>query len=234
MSSTKNILFSMQEIIITYILQYIIIFILSAIYILLGYKDLTSFINNYCSIFLIIYYLITTIYLFNKHKVKEKSIKVKDIYHLISIGVSIAIILNMIIFKVIGISNTSTIFILIAFLASGVVGPIYEEILFRYIFLNRLRKYYSNKKSIIINTIIFALIHLNPVNIIYAFFLGLAINLTYNKYENIIAPIIVHMAANSIVLLLSNFSIYLLFLSILLLLLNIQNILIKSRKRKIT
>ena len=39
---------------------------------------------------------------------------------------------------------------IILLISSGIIGPIYEEILFRYILLNRLKKFNSTTKSIII------------------------------------------------------------------------------------
>lgn len=214
----------MKEIIITYILQYLIIFILCGIYTLLRYKNLTHFINTYCVMLLLIYYLIITIYLYQKNKIKESSFKpnIKNMYFLISTGISIAIILNMIIFKTTNNTNTRTISLPLAILSSGIIGPIYEELLFRYIFLNRLKMYYSTKKSILINTTLFAIIHQNPIQMLYAFFLGLIINLFYDKYKNIIAPTIVHISANIIVLFISGFNIYILLLSLLLFIITIK------------
>ena len=220
----KYIISSMKEIIITYILQYLIIIILCGVYIILGHNNLTNFINIYCSIFLLIFYIITIIYLINKNKLKEDKFKYKNIYPLISIGISTAIILNMIIFKITNHLNTRTISLPLAVLSSGIIGPIYEEILFRYIFLNRLKKKYSTKKSILINTIIFSIIHINPIQILYTLILGLIINLSYNKYKNIIYPIIIHLSANTIVLFLSGFNIYLLLISLLLFFINIKHI----------
>ena len=114
-------------------------------------------------------------------------------------------------------SNLSNLFLLIS---SGIIGPIYEEVLFRYIFLNKLKQFNTTKKAIIINSLIFALIHINPIKICYAFILGLILNITYKKYKNIKAPIIIHISANIIVLFISTFNIYILVLSFIILLIN--------------
>ena len=108
---------------------------------------------------------------------------------------------------------TTNIPLIILLISSGIIGPIYEEILFRYILLNRLKTFNSTTKSIILNSIIFALIHINPIKICYAFILGLILNLTYQKYNNIIAPILIHASANIISLFLTEFNIYILILS---------------------
>lgn len=218
MKNLKIIILSMKEVIVTYILQYLLIFALCAIYKLLGYKNLTHFISTYCVIFLLVFYSITIINLYQKNKIKEPRFKpnIKNMYFLISIGISIAIFLNMIIFKLTNHTNTRTIPLLLSIISSGIIGPIYEELLFRYIFLNRLKEHYSTKKSILINTTMFAIIHQNPIQMLYAFFLGLIINWFYDKYKNIIAPTIVHISANIIVLFLTGFNIYILLLSVLL------------------
>lgn len=220
----KKILISMKEIIITYILQYLIIIIPCLIYTSLGYKNLTNFINNKATIILLTFYIITIIYLIRKNKIKEKKYKLNNTYNLISIGISISIIMNMIIFKLTNNLSLRTIYLPLAIISSGIIGPIYEEILFRYIFLNRLKKYYSPKKAILINTIIFALIHINPIKIIYSFILGLIINITYTKHKNIISPILIHISANTIAIFLTEFNIYYLILSIILILINIKSL----------
>lgn len=218
----KKIFISMKEIIVTYILQYLIIIIASLIYTSLGYKNLEGFINNESIIILSIFYILTIIYLIIKNKIKEENYKINNTYNLISLGISISIIMNMIIFKLTNNISIRTISLPLAIISSGIIGPIYEEILFRYIFLNRLKKYYSTKKAILINTIIFSLIHINPINIIYAFVLGIIINITYNKYKNIKYPILIHISSNTISIFLSEFNSYILILSIILLLINIK------------
>ncbi|MCI6265967.1 MAG: CPBP family intramembrane metalloprotease [Erysipelotrichaceae bacterium] len=137
--------------------------------------------------------------------------------------------MNMLIYKIIPLQETPTIALPIAFLSSGLIGPIYEEILFRYLFFNRLKKYFSKKKAILITTLIFALIHLSPIKIIYAFFLGLILTISYEKYQTILAPVLIHIFANSIVLFLNEYNTYILLLSIINLGLNIKQIAPKNR-----
>lgn len=212
----------MKEIIITYILSYIIIIISASIYTLLGYNDLTFFINNHCIYIVIIYYILTTIYLYKKNKITENKVSMKLYYPLISLGISIAIIYNMIIFKFIPPTSTSSLPIFINIISSGVIGPIFEEILFRYVFYNRLKKKYSLKKSIIINSLVFALIHIHPIKIIYAFIIGIILNITYEKYKNIKVPILMHTSANIIVIFLTAYNPIILLLAIINLIINIK------------
>ena len=222
MNYIKKLLISSKEIIITYLLEYIILIISCLIYYILINKELTTFINNNLSYISIISLIIITTYIYNKNKIKESNINYKLLFPVISIGISISCFLNMIIFKIYPpINNVNNIsFILI--ISSGLLGPIYEEILFRYINLNKLKEFNTPIKSILINSLIFALIHFNIKEIIFAFFLSLTINYIYHKKNNIIYPIIIHQSANIISLFLSSYNRTILILSIICFLINIE------------
>lgn len=73
-----------------------------------------------------------------------------------------------------------------------VLAPIYEEMLFRGILLRRFTLRWSPQKSIIISSIIFGIIHLNPINIVFAFALGCVLGYTYLKTKNIVIPMLLH------------------------------------------
>ena len=231
MKLIKNILKFSKEIIITYILSYLLIFILCLIYTLLGYQDLTSFMNTYCVYISLLYYIVVIIYLYKRNKQKEPILPKKKYFPLLCLGISLAILLNMIIFLIIPPQPTkSTLSPLLLLISSGIIGPIYEEILFRYLLYNRLNKKYNSKKAILVTTIIFAIIHLSAIKIIYAFILGLVINIAYEKNQHILAPILIHMAANSIVLLLHEYNTYILLLSIINLVISVKLNLIDTKK----
>lgn len=210
----KYILKSSKEIFITYILNYIVIIISGLIYNLLGYNDVDYFTTNILPIILLIFYILTIIYLYKKNNRKEPSLPHKHYFPLILLGISIATLLNMLIFLIYPPTKVPTISTLLAIISSGLIGTIYEEILFRYLLYNRLKDKYTIKKSIFITTLIFALIHLSPIKIIYAFILGLIINLSYEKHHNLLAPILIHISANTIVIFLHEYNTYILLLSI--------------------
>lgn len=218
----KYILKSLKEIFITYIFNYLIIIISVLIYNLLGYNNLECFINSILPIILIIFYILTIIYLYKKNYTKEQSLSKKQYFPLILLGISLATLLNMIIFRLFPPTSTTSLPIIISVISTGIIGPIYEEILFRYILYNRLKKKYSIKKSILITTIIFALIHLSPIKIIYAFLLGLTMNILYERHKNILAPILIHISANTIVIFLYEYNTYILLLTIICLMLSIK------------
>lgn len=218
----KYILKSSKEIIITYILTYILIIITGLIYNALGYSNLEYLVNNIIPYILLIFYILTIIYLYKKNYIKEPKVPTKQYFPLILLGIALATLLNMIIFLIIPSSNQVTIPTFLAIISSGIIGPIYEEILFRYLLYNRLKKKYSIKKAILITTIIFALIHMSPIKIIYAFILGLILNVAYEKYHNIIAPILIHISANTIVIFLYEYNTYIFLLSIINLIISIK------------
>ena len=218
----KYILKSSKEIITTYILNYIIIVITALIYNYLGYNNTEYFITSILPIILITFYILTIFYLYKKNYIKEKNLSIKEYFPLSILGISIATFLNMIIYLLQPSTIKVTIPVYLSLISSGIIGPIYEEILFRYLLYNRLKSKYSIRKSILITTIIFALIHISPIKIIYAFILGLILNITYEKYHNIIAPILIHIAANTIVIFLYEYNTYILLLSIINLIISIK------------
>lgn len=73
-----------------------------------------------------------------------------------------------------------------------ILAPIYEEMLFRGILLRRFTLRWSPQKSIIISSIIFGIIHLNPINVVFAFALGCVLGYAYLKTKNIVIPMLLH------------------------------------------
>lgn len=204
---------SLKPILIVYVLQYIILILLSSIYYLVSNKDLTSFISNELSIILTIINLLIIIYLIKKYNIKNKHINPLSCYPLILLGISLSTIFNTTLF-LFSKPNEVTIPLYISIISTGFIGPILEEILFRYILFNNLNKFNSKLKSLIIATIIFAVIHLNIIKIIYAFILGIILNITYIKSNNIKVPILIHISANIMSIFLKEFNIYILLLGL--------------------
>lgn len=204
----------MKEIVVSYILAFLITVISSYLYILLGFSNLSNFVNNYLIYILLIYYIITIIYLYKKNKKKEKKTSTKIYLPLIMLGISISVIFNMIIFIFNPINTSPQTPLLLLILSTGIIGPIFEEILYRYIFYNRLKRKNNIKKSILINSIVFAISHLSIIKVIYAFLLGIVLNIYYEKYKNIKVPIIIHISGNLIALSLKEYNVFILILAI--------------------
>lgn len=218
----KKFIYALKEIFIIYILEYIILFGSSITYTLLGGKNITNFVTNYIPYILVIFNIIIIFIIYKKYYKKEKKISTKRIIPLIMIGIFSATFMNMLIFKI-GASGTPVnMNIILVILASGFIGPIMEELLFRYIYLNKLLKFNNENTSIMISTFVFAILHGNLYNIIYAFVIGLILSKIYLKYKNITASIIVHISANLIVILLTNYNTYILIISLIGLIISYQ------------
>lgn len=225
MSKFKKNIKAGLPIIVTYILNYIIIIISALIYNLLGNDNVDFFINQICPYILNIYYIVIILYLYKRNYHKEP--RLCQYFPNIYLGISLAIFLNMLIFKLFPVTDITTISIPLAIISSGIIGPIYEEILFRYVFYNRLKKFNSKKISLFITNTVFALIHISPIKMCYSFIIGLILNIVYERNQNILSPILIHIAANIIVIFLQEYNTYILILSLINLFLSIRLILKK-------
>lgn len=78
----------------------------------------------------------------------------------------------------------------------GIVSPIAEEVVFRGIVFNRLRRQYTKWIAIVGSALIFGLYHGNVVQALYGFLLGLLIAALYEKYASFTVPVLLHSAAN--------------------------------------
>jgi len=83
-----------------------------------------------------------------------------------------------------------------SFISIVIAAPILEELIFRGIILNGLLKSYSPLKSIIISSLLFGLVHLNPWQFIGASIGGILSGWVYFKTKKITLPIIIHMTNN--------------------------------------
>lgn len=78
----------------------------------------------------------------------------------------------------------------------GVVSPAAEEMVFRGLIYNRMKRYFKTGLSILVSGVLFGIYHGNLVQGIYGCVLGIAITLMYEWYGSILAPILFHGAAN--------------------------------------
>lgn len=208
MKYIKNLFSSLKEIFIILILEYIL---LISIILIFGIEKAIT----YGTLILIIFFIIYILY-----KLRNKKIIIKKVCYLpyILIGASTAVTFNMIIFKFgITFEVTAGIPLWLNILSSGIVSPIFEEVLFRYDFINKLKKFNSsNLVIILISSIIFGICHNNSVTVMYAIIVGFINSYLYIKHNNLLIPIIVHISGNLIVNLLFGYNIWILLLSIIL------------------
>lgn len=79
-----------------------------------------------------------------------------------------------------------------------ITGPAMEEFVFRGVILAGLLKKYSVKKSIVISALLFGIIHLNGIQVINAFFLGIFIGYIYVKTKSIYLCMYFHILFNAL------------------------------------
>lgn len=87
---------------------------------------------------------------------------------------------------------------LLGILCYGVVTPFAEEILFRGIIYNYMKRFLDRKLAFLFSAAIFGLYHVNMVQGIYAFIMGCLIAYAYEYFGDFAAAVCVHMAANMI------------------------------------
>lgn len=92
---------------------------------------------------------------------------------------------------------TSVLTFIIYFVNTALVAPILEEILFRGIILQSLRKY-GNFIAIFISSLLFGILHENFVQTPFAFVVGLALGIAVIETGSVITSIIMHFVINSL------------------------------------
>ena len=81
-------------------------------------------------------------------------------------------------------------------LALGLITPVAEELLYRYIIFYRLRSWMGASTAIVGSALIFGLIHMNIVQTVYASLLGLLLGILMEYYQDVRVAICGHAVAN--------------------------------------
>jgi hypothetical protein len=90
-------------------------------------------------------------------------------------------------------------------LLTGILVPIIEEIMYRGLVFDQLRKNLPLSLALIFQALIFGLIHLNMVQGTYAFMIGILLGVALIRSRSIILPIAIHMGTNLSGVILSKF-----------------------------
>ena len=146
------------------------------------------------------------LYLYKKYNVKGDKIDVIKLLLMIPLGMCISLFYNMLIINFMH-DELMDVNKILLYSYVVLIGPVFEEILFRYVGVNAAKKEYSSKKAVIIISILFALFHSGIFNMIYAFLIGIVLSYIYLKYRNIIYPIILHISANMMSVCITEFNI---------------------------
>lgn len=91
----------------------------------------------------------------------------------------------------------------IGILAITIIGPIFEELLFRGAITKALLQQYNPRKAILLSALLFGVIHINPAQILPAFLIGILLAWMYYKTASLIPCILIHILNNSLSLYLS-------------------------------
>ena len=186
-----------------FIVQFLLIFSLAYYYVSMGndINNFNSFLNDKTIYLTIILGLIFIPLLFRDYRDFKGKRKKINIVSLIILGVIISLLynvfafyLNEYFFKTELYSNQSN--LLSTLIATGLIGPVIEELMFRGIIYNELKLKVKPMTAILLTTFFFAIIHLNILQVIYTFAVGFLFIFFYEKYKDIKASIILHMSLN--------------------------------------
>ena len=93
--------------------------------------------------------------------------------------------------------------LLLQILSAGIFACAVEELSMRGVVYQRMKRYWGKRKAMILSAALFGIYHLNVVQAVYAFFLGLFFVWLYERYDSLWASILGHISANLFVILLS-------------------------------
>ena len=200
-------------------------------------EKLNLFLSSYKLLIVIITSFILIPILLKKIKLNKINIKAGNLLFYILVGVCISVSYNLLLCglnKVVYFTNLYDSVnrnILVTLITTGILGPILEELIFRGIVYEKLKNFNKKSTSTLITGVLFGLFHGNIIQFIYAVLLNFVLVKSYERENNILAPILIHVCANSVTTLLLNFIIqinifltiilFLIFLSVLIILLKI-------------
>lgn len=135
-----------------------------------------------------------------------KKCNIKQIIHMIITGILVTVLLYMVMLLLLkqgmvqneGISlmDKSLSNMIIGVLIVGVIVPVFEEILFRGLVYGLFKYIFNNWLAIIIQGILFGIIHKNGVQYVYTFLLGIVVAMIYSWSKNIMNCIVIHIIFN--------------------------------------
>ena len=93
-------------------------------------------------------------------------------------------------------------------LCLAILVPISEEYVFRGLFFKRLESGTTFTYAMLYSSFVFGILHMNLVQMIYGFVLGMMLAYVYEKYGSLKAPVVAHMAMNLLSVLATKFGMY--------------------------
>lgn len=83
--------------------------------------------------------------------------------------------------------------------------PLAEELIFRGLVYRRMKRYCSVKAAAVLSSLLFAVYHGNPIQIIFAFPMALALAAVYEQGKLFLYPVLFHMGSNGTAVIFSSF-----------------------------
>ncbi len=83
------------------------------------------------------------------------------------------------------------------FILAVIMGPIFEELVFRKLLIDKLARY-GTVLACVVSALVFGLYHGNFEQFFYAFFVGIILSYVYCVYGKIIYPIVLHIVLNAV------------------------------------
>lgn len=93
-------------------------------------------------------------------------------------------------------------------LALAILIPVCEELVFRGLLFKRLRMQGGFMQAAMYSAVVFGFLHMNLVQMIYGFLLGLMFAYIYEKYGSVKAPILAHVSMNLLSVLATEYRLY--------------------------
>lgn len=97
--------------------------------------------------------------------------------------------------------------LLLQILSAGIFACIVEEVSMRGVVYGRMKRYFGKRTAMILSALIFGIYHLNVVQGVYAFVLGLYFVWLFERYQSLWAPCAAHMSANLFIILMAGSSV---------------------------
>ncbi len=92
--------------------------------------------------------------------------------------------------------------VILQFIAVGFVMPVVEEVMFRGLIYNRMKDYMKANLALVLSAALFGIYHGNLIQGVYGFVMGILMVFVYEKYQTLAAPVICHIGANLVTLIL--------------------------------
>ena len=89
-----------------------------------------------------------------------------------------------------------------------ILVPVAEELAYRGLFYKRMKEYYDKMIAVFVSAAVFGIVHMNLVQGIYGFISGLILIYVYDRYKSIFAPILLHIAVNTMALISGEFVVF--------------------------